>query len=384
MQSFLPRFLLVAIAVAVTGQAQAEIAIDVIHGSEVSLEGMVQSDANWFDNDVADLNGSAGNNGANSEFEMRRAEIVLKGKGSQFDWVAGYDAKIDKWLDVNLKWKQGANFFIAGQYKQPNSLEELGSTRNNDFIAKSMTTNTFGIARRTAVGYGGDHGGWGFLASAFSRELTRNLGHGDGFGGRFYFAPNHAPGKILHFGVSALDYDTRAGVQRWRARPDADLATVRLVDTGSIVAARQNRTYGLEGLWVDGPLKLQGEYMDTRTSRSAAADFNSNSWYLSGVWNLSGETWGYKAGVPTTPLPDNPVRGMWQLGLRYDAIDLDDGAIQGGREYNLSAGVNWYLRSNFKLMFNYVAVNSKKFNSTAARRLSDDPGIVETRLQFYW
>jgi len=384
MQRSFPRLLFVAIAAALSGQAAAEIAIDVIHGSEVSLEGLVQSDANWFDNDVADLNGSAGNNGANSEFEMRRAEIVLKGKGVEFDWVAGYDAKIDKWLDVNLKWKQGANFFIAGQYKQPNSLEELSSTRNNDFIAKAMTTNTFGIARRTAVGYGGDHGNWGFLASAFSRELTRNLGHGDGFGGRFYYAPVQASGRVLHFGVSALDYDTRADQQRWRARPDADLATVRLVDTGTLAGARQNRTYGLEGMWVDGPLKVQGEYMAQRTARRAAADFNASSWYLSGLWNLSGETWGYKGGVPTTGLPDNPARGMGQRGLRYDAIDLDDGAVQGGREHNLTFGANWYLRSNFKLMFNYVAVNSRKFSAAAAARVADDPGIVETRLQFFW
>lgn len=384
MQRYFPRTLLFAAALALSGTAAAEIAIDVIHGSEVSLEGLAQSDANWFDNDRVDLNGNTGNNGANSEFEMRRAEIVLKGKGTAFDWVAGYDAKLDKWLDVNLKWKRGANYFVAGQYKQPNSLEELTSTRHNDFIAKSMTTNTFGIARRTAVGFGGDHGHWGFLASAFSRELTRNLAHGDGFGGRFYYAPTNAPGNILHFGVSAVDYEAHTGVQRWRSRPDADLATARLVDTGAIVNADRNRTLGLESLWVDGPFKVQGEYMAARTSRNGIGNFNASSWYLSGLWNLSGETWGYKAGVPTTPLPAEPGRGMWQLGLRYDAIDLNDGPIQGGREHNFTLGANWYLRSNFKLMFNYVAVNSRKFNSAAAARLADDPGVYEARLQFHW
>ena len=67
---------------------------------------------------------------------------MLKGKGpGNFEWVLGYDAKADKWLDVNVKYKFGGNanhFIQVGQYKQPNSLEELSSTKNNDFISKSL------------------------------------------------------------------------------------------------------------------------------------------------------------------------------------------------------------------------------------------------------
>ncbi len=41
---------------------------------------------------------------------------------------------------------------------------------------------------------------------------------------------------------------------------------------------------------------------------------NGDSWYVYGVWNITGETWGYKGGVFTTGLRDNdPAKGMWQL-----------------------------------------------------------------------
>lgn len=60
--------------------AHAEVAIDVIHDSEVSFEGLVQADFNWFDSDVANLNGDA-LDGADFDQELRRAELVLKGKG---------------------------------------------------------------------------------------------------------------------------------------------------------------------------------------------------------------------------------------------------------------------------------------------------------------
>ena len=73
---------------------------------------------------------------------------MLKGKGpGNYEWVIGYDAKADKFLDINVKYKLGGNsnnYVQVGQFKQPNSLEELSSTKNNDFISKAMTTNTYG------------------------------------------------------------------------------------------------------------------------------------------------------------------------------------------------------------------------------------------------
>jgi phosphate-selective porin OprO/OprP len=389
MKRHTPRLLAFAVAATLAGQAHAEIALDVIFGSEVSLEGLMQADGNWYNNDVADLNAAtpAGLNGKDSEFEMRRSEVVLKGKGTTFDWTLGYDGKADKWLDANVKWKLGTNYVMVGQYKQPNSLEELSSTKNNDFISKAMVTNLFGVARRTGVAYGDDAGNWGYVVSYFGRELTRNLAQGPGFGGRFYYAPMKDTGNILHFGVSAVDYDTDADMQRWRVRPDADLATVRLIDTGAILNTDRIRTYGVEGLWVNGPFKVQSEYMRSRVNRTdatTAPSFTGDSWYVSGLWNLTGETWSYKAGVPTTPLPNEPASGMWQVGLRYDSTDLNDAPIRGGKESNITAGVNWYWRSNFKFMVNYVAVTSSKYSSSQARTVDDDPNIIEARAQFYW
>lgn len=388
------RILSVAVLAALSAPASAEIVIDVIADNEVSLEGLVQADGNWFDNDVVDLNDDSvdgnGGNGKDSEFELRRAEIVLKGKATNYNWVLGYDAKADKWLDVNLAWKLGGNSTIQfGQYKQPNSMEELSSTKNNDFIAKSVTTNTFGVARRLggAFNTGGDN--WGLTASAFGRELTRNLAHGSGYGARFYFAPINESGNILHLGISAVDYDTDADTVRVRARPDADLATERLVDTGDLTNTDRQTTFGLEGLWVTGPFKLQAEYMQSTIDRyetgfEPSDEFKGDSWYITGVWNITGETWGYKGGVPTTPLPDEPASGLWQVGLRYDAIDLDDGEVLGGDMNTITAGVNWYWRSNFKFMLNYVMVSSTRFDDDLLADVDDDPNILEARLQFYW
>lgn len=370
----------VALLAAVASPAHAEITIDVVGVSEASFEGMVQLDYNHFDSDVQRLNGDV-IDGSDVDNDLRRAEIVLKVKGpGMFNWVVGYDAKADKFLDTNLQYRfSGVTTLTLGQYKQPNSLEELSSSRNNDFISKAMVTNTFGVSRRTGVQLATAGDNWTLTGSAFGRELTRNLAHGGGYGARFTWAPMDEADNFLHLGLSAMDFDTDGDVLRFRTRPQADLAGNRLVDTNTINRADRQQTLGVEGLWVTGPVKLQSEYMQSTVQRYAGQDdFTGNSWYVSGLWNVTGESWTYFRGMVNTVLPHHPASGMWQLGLRYDSIDLDDSGIRGGEMDAWTAGVNWYWRSNYKFSLNYVAVQSDR------RGISDNPNILEARAQFYW
>jgi phosphate-selective porin OprO and OprP len=385
------KILAAAVLATLSCSAQADIMIDVINGSEVTLQGLFQGDINYFDNDVVDLNGADTNDGKDQEFEMRRAEVILIGKGVKFDWQLGYDAKANKFLDTYVRYKIGTAFLQAGQYKQFNSLEELTSTRHNDFISKAMATNLFGVARRVGVAYGVEEINYGYAFGVFGRELTRNLAHGSGFGGRAYWAPINKPGQFLHLGVSVNDYDTDSDTLRLRVRPDADLATARLVDTADLRNADRQQTVGIEGAYVQGPFKVQAEYMrsevdryDTPFSSQPGNSFTGTSWYAYGLWNITGETWTYKAGTPVTPYPNEPGTGMWQVAARYDSTDLNDDVVFGGEEQNFTLGVNWYWRANFKFMANYVKVESEKFNRTLGRDVSDNPNIIEARAQFYW
>ena len=386
--------------------AHAEVVIDNIAGSEVSFEGLVQGDMAWYDSDIADLSSSS-SDGSDSDYNLRRSEIVLKGKGpGNNEWVLGYDTSAQKWLDANWKYKLGGNanhFLQFGQFKQPNSMEELSSTKNNDFIAKAMVTNAFGLSRRVGVGYNVGDANWGVNASVFGRELTRDLKQGNGYGVRGYFAPLNDKGSILHLGASYASYAAEQGAVGVNTR---DLAkfSAKPVDIGnslvsaSIDHADRVSTLGLESFWVHGPFKLQGEYMRTNVSRKDGFDdYSAKGGYVSGLWNISGESWGYKAGTPTTPLPDEPGRGMWQLGLRYDTLDLNDGdpiivggvptgidGILGGKVDTWTVGVNWYWRSNFKFALDYVKANSSKYSLAAAGNVDDDPGAISARVQFYW
>lgn len=358
--------------------AHAGFEIGEFAGSTVSFEGLLQSDHYWYDSDRAPLDGDPGD-GDDSDHGIRRAELVLKGDGpGGLDWVVGYDAEGENWLDVNAGFDLGGGHAVrVGQFKQPIGLEELSSSKNNDFLSKAAATNAFATSRRLGASYGYAADNWSVTASAFGRNLTSGGAHGAGHGIRATWAPVNEGGRTLHLGLAYVNHDTDADTLRLRARPQADMAGDRLVDTGTFTDADRLATTGVEGLWMAGPLKLQAEYMQGDVDRLAGRDFTASGGYLSAVYNLTGEGWSYRGGVPRTASPAGP-RGMWQLAARADTLDFDDAGIEGGQMDAFTVGVNWYYRDNFKLALNWTSVESDRAG------VPDDPSIIGFRGQMHW
>ena len=371
----LPACLVLAAAASIPRAAAAEIGS--IGDATFEFGGLVQYDAYRYRNDLADLDGSL--TGDDREHDFRRIELVLKGAlPGGLDWVVAYDAKSEVFLDANLRLRFGADRQHAlqlGQFKQPNSLDELTSARSNDFIAKATASNTYGISRRLGLGYVQSRDDWSLAASAFGRKLGSGQDRGSGFGLRGTWVPIRTDGSLLHLGLSHVDHDTDADTLRLRARPNADLASVRLVDSGQLVDTDRIATTGVEALWLAGPLKLQGELFHAQVRRHANSDYDSGGAYASALWNLGGTAWTYRNGLPALPSADTR---LWQLGLRYDLIDLDDEDVQGGRQEAVTAGVNWYAGKHLKLMLNHVRVSSRRHG------IDDDPSIWEARAQLSW
>ena len=47
-------------------------------------------------------------------------------------------------------------------------------------------------------------------------------------------------------------------------------------------------------------------------------------------------------------------KGAWEVAVRIDMTDLDDGAIMGNKGLTYYFGVNWHLNPNVRVMFNLV------------------------------
>ena len=91
--------------------------------------------------------------------------------------------------------------------------------------------------------------------------------------------------------------------------------------------------------------------------------------------NLSGSA--VTAYSPFVSLRPKSRWGGVELAARYSALDLTDDDVIGGKERNVTAGINWYLTRFVRLMFNYVWVDAQRRGDLR----TDRPQIFQLRMQ---
>ncbi|MGH7487884.1 MAG: porin [bacterium] len=76
--------------------------------------------------------------------------------------------------------------------------------------------------------------------------------------------------------------------------------------------------------------------------------------------------------------------GAWELGARFSALNLNDAGIQGGREENVTVGLNWYPDPGIRFMWNWIKVThlSAPFDRPYLNGAS--PNIFLMRAQVNW
>ena len=52
-----------------------------------------------------------------------------------------------------------------------------------------------------------------------------------------------------------------------------------------------------------------------------------------------------------------------EIAARYSAVNLIDKHIYGGRENNVTLGLNWFVNENVQIKFNYVRANIHPTNT---------------------
>jgi len=77
--------------------------------------------------------------------------------------------------------------------------------------------------------------------------------------------------------------------------------------------------------------------------------------------------------------PNRPVfqggPGAWELVGRVSYIDLDSGALSGGKFWRLTPMINWYLSDNVRLEFAYGYGSLDRFGRTGGTQ------FFQSRLQ---
>jgi phosphate-selective porin OprO and OprP len=268
-------------------------------------------------------------------------------------------------------------FSKVGHMKEPFSLEELTSGTDMTFMEGSLPALAFSPGRNMGLLFSNTafHERMTWAAGTFwntgslsnVREATDSVSNANGynFSARVTGLPWDEEGgrNLLHVGLS-YSHGVRSrkdeGV-RFRAVPESYLKDDKLVDTGELFTGRVDRI-NMEGALVRGPFSLQGEYFQAFTDAKQGSGSRFWGFYLQGSYFLTGEHRPYHNANAVfskiRPIRDfHPFRGgwgAWELGARLSHVDLSDGNTRGGRETNLTLGLNWYLDPHLKLAFNYI------------------------------
>lgn len=358
-------------------------------GTELSLGGNLQYDLNDFSGE--------GYNGAALEDDdaWRRQEIgvTLKRKGV-YDFGATFDFQAKTWNDVALRLETKALFgrdagkLRIGQMKLPLGFEGNTGTRHVSMMEPSLPTQAFYQGRRSGIDWAFERPRYIANVGYFFESDLQGNNNGDTAAFRLAWTPRKAAGDVLHLGVAASQERPDSEVNglgvtvypsvRWRAKPEAALTGVRLVDSGTLTRVDRIERTAVEALWIHGPWSLQGEYLRQETTRELGLpSYSADGGYVLGSWLVTGESRGYSGGNVSNPKPKHTY-GALELLARYSRIDLDSDGIAGGREHNWTLGANWYLTPYLKFQANYV-------KSDATRgAFSADPSVFQLRAQMHF
>lgn len=293
-----------------------------------------------------------------------------------------------------------------GNFKEPVGQDQLRSDNTTTFVERSLT-NAFFPARNFggAVAAYGDR--WTATAGVFGNNA--NIGITDnGVAGaaRFTYAPLLDRDQVLHLGVGgsyrALDPNVTAF--SISSRPEDNESSRTLVSTGTLRNARDVSRVDVEAIYQFRSYRITGEYAFaavggvTPTATAAnRSDRFFQSGYVEGAWVINGDgrpyrvapTYGSEFAVLAGVEIDDAQRisrggyGVFEVAARYSAIDLQDGVTLGGRQQDVTAGLNWYPDRNIRVMADYIhGVADPAAASLKVGKVDSDAFVG--RLQFAW
>jgi phosphate-selective porin OprO/OprP len=352
----------------------------------LKIGGRIFNDWAWFDEDQS-IETAFGSSDDGTEF--RAARLYISGEVYKHAiFKAEYDFADDtsefKDVYVGLQDLRWVGTVRVGHFKEPFGLEQLTSSRFITFMERGLP-DALVPGRNT---------GFGINNALLEDRMTVATGvfyNSDDFGdsdgndnwqwsGRVTGTPlATAPDRLIHLGGAVRVGDPDDNTAAFDSTPESHLANDYL-DTGAIADADGTQvTYGAEAAGVFGPFSVQGEYMRTMLDRSGAGNAEFPGWYVFASWFITGEHRAYKAsdGVFDRVSPNHNFLsdggwGAWELAARYSSLDLDDAGVTGGEMDDVTAGVNWYLYPNARVMLNYIYANPESVG---------DANIFQTRFQ---
>ncbi|MGE0829861.1 MAG: OprO/OprP family phosphate-selective porin [Hyphomonadaceae bacterium] len=294
----------------------------------------------------------------NIKFDLSPGQSDSSGQGNE--------VRLD---DFYLEYAGETFSIFLGQHNAVSHMEDRISSNYTPFNERSAIDQAFGFGKIAGVAALFSGGNWslgaGVQGDTFNNGETLNQDEQLGFIARGTWAPIYQRTPegttVLHLGLNARyrSLDQTNGLT-YSARPNMNSAT-GLGSTVSTGATYENDTlYGAEAALVWNNFGISGEYMQLNGETLAGVENDYQGGYIDLFWGITGEGRNYSASdgsfgriTPRRTLGSDGGIGAVYAQLRYDWIDLTDGAVIGGEQTGWVAGLTWQPIAYVKFQANY-------------------------------
>ncbi len=336
--------------------------------------------------------------GDGSEFRSLRLDV---GGKMFYDWIykiqldfanAGVGVK-----DTYLGYAGLKPFeIVGGHIIEPITLGLMTSNKYTTFMEPAISITPLGSPdRRDGAQVAARGADWTATAGVFSAKTPKLGNHKDsGFdlAARVTYAPIFTKTEVLHLGFGIQDRHPKGeNPVTLSSIPESHEDGTAFVSTGGLNMSNMV-SFVPEIAGVFGPFHAEAEYTSYHVSgKDATPDVDFNGWYVQAGVFLTGESRPYQ--TKDTPYSGDFGRvkprhslgnggfGAVELAARYSVLDLSDKTVLGGKEDNITVGLNWYVNPQIRFMLNYIKVHTSSTNAVTAHA-SEDADIFQMRAQY--
>ena len=322
---------------------------------KLRLGGRMHIDGVWFKNSPPEFK---------NDIDIRRARMSLRADlFEHWRFFTELDlADEDKPFEsLWLSYRRFDSSIRFGQFVEPFGLENSTSSNSITFLERALPTaltpgTNVGLALSSPYTKGSSAIGI-FWETYVEDSQPFDHKEGTGLSGRFTYAPLHRSQSTLHLGISAsMRKPNETNRVRFRSRPETRLTSERLINTKRIKNVKRFTTIGFESGFTHKAFSMQGEYIQNQVDLN---NHNKNEAfhgaYVNLSWIMTGEQRPYtvKRGKFGKIKPKRSI-GAWEIAIRKSYLDLNGNNVNGGREDNITLGVNWFSSSSMRWMWNII------------------------------
>jgi len=334
--------------------------------------GRLMLDGAYYDDDKVDMQ---------SGTEVRRARLFFAGKLKEnWDFIIQVDYAGNKTsvkaAHIGYSWDKSK--ITLGNQLPPFSLQLQTSSKWQTFVTRSTPVltlnpdNSFGISYKTSTDK------YFFKTGIYGGTAAENTDRE-----RFVFGARgttfRKSGESLnHFGLSYLHVSREDGAA-FKSSSETHVGSYSYIDTDS-VDNRQSDRFALEYALVRGSFSAQAEFFLADVRAKGSINDSIHGWYTFLSWFPTGDMRRYSksSGAFGEIQPNkelgNGGKGAIETAIRYSSLDMT-GSLNGGKQDNIAAELNWYPGGGLKFMLNHTLVNAEKNN------VKDKPSITQFRAQ---